>query len=52
MFATTSFTHFDLKVRKGDELPDDHPMVTARPDLFTPDPPKAKASAKATKKES
>ena len=40
MFALISFTHFELDVRKGDELPDDHPMVLARPDLFTDQPPK------------
>lgn len=54
MFATVSFTHLDLVVKKGDELPADHPMVIARPDLFTdksPTTPKAKASAK-VKKES
>lgn len=50
MYAVVSFTHFDLTVRKGAELPDDHPMVVARPDLFTPTPPKkATASAKAKK---
>lgn len=52
MYAKTTFTHFDLTVSKGDELPKDHPMVLARPDLFTKQPPtkpKAKASAEAKK---
>jgi hypothetical protein len=46
MFATCSFVHLDLVVSKGDELPVDHPMVIARPDLFTDQTPK-----KSTKKE-
>jgi hypothetical protein len=39
------FTHFDLTCKKGDTLPDDHPLVALAPHLFEPDPP-----AKATKK--
>jgi hypothetical protein len=46
MFAVASFTHFDLDVRKGDELPEDHPMVTARPDLFTDSPPQRATTKK------
>lgn len=50
MFATVSFTHFELTVRKGDELADDHPMVAARPDLFTTtQPTKARKRAADTK---
>lgn len=37
------FTHFDLTCKKGDELPDDHPLVDLAPHLFeqpdlTPEP--------------
>jgi len=42
MFARQSFTHFELDVTEGDELPDDHPMVVARPDLFQKTAPKPK----------
>lgn len=45
-FATAAFTHFELDVKKGDELPDDHPMVLARPDLFTDQPPTRKTLKK------
>ncbi len=41
-FAKTSFEHLDLVVTTGDELPKDHPMVQARPDLFQKTAPKAK----------
>lgn len=45
-FAVRSFQHFELKVASGDELPADHPMVVARPDLFTakPKPKRAKSA--------
>lgn len=38
------FTHFDLTCKKGDELPDDHPLVELAPHLFKPggQPPKPK----------
>lgn len=49
MFATASFTHRDLNVVEGDELPDDHPMVLARPDLFTTNPPPKPKAAKGRK---
>ena len=53
MYAAATFTHFEMTVVEGSEWADDHPLVKARPDLFTPKPPpKATASAKATKKES
>ena len=47
MFATVSFTHFDLTVTAGDKFPADHPIVVARPDLFTTQPPKAHKATKA-----
>lgn len=34
------FTHFDLECKKGDELPDDHPLVALAPHLFEQAPPK------------
>lgn len=46
MFAVAAFKHFDLDVKQGDELPDDHPMVTARPDLFTDKKPTRNKSKK------
>jgi hypothetical protein len=46
MYALKSFRHFDLVVASGDELPDDHPMVVARPDLFTDKPPKRSRAKK------
>jgi hypothetical protein len=46
MFALAAFEHFELVVKKGDELPDDHPMVLARPDLFTDQPPKRATTKK------
>ena len=49
MYATCSFTHFDLTVKRGDQLPVDHPIVVARPDLFTPDPPTPPKAVKARK---
>lgn len=52
MFAAVSFIHLELVVAKGDELPDDHPMVVARPDLFTADRPTPPKAVKARKKES
>lgn len=34
-----AFTHLDLTCRRGDELPDDHPLVGLAPHLFElPDP--------------
>ena len=46
-YATTSFTHLDDHVKEGDELPRDHPLVVARPDLFTAKPPRAPRKPKA-----
>lgn len=31
-----NFTHLDVTCKKGDVLPDDHPLVAAAPHLFQP----------------
>jgi hypothetical protein len=36
--AIVDFTHFDLEVRAGDELPDDHELVATAPHLFEQPP--------------
>lgn len=36
--ALVDFVHFDLEVTAGDELPDDHELVTLAPHLFEPPP--------------
>jgi hypothetical protein len=43
--AVVSFQHFEYDVHKGDEPPDDPPLVVARPDLFT-EPAKPRKAAK------
>jgi hypothetical protein len=35
------FIHFDLTCKKGDELPDDHPLVELAPHLFVQEETKA-----------
>lgn len=49
-FAVRPFLHFDLDVKRGDELAADHPIVLARPDLFSDRPParRPKSTAKST----
>jgi hypothetical protein len=39
-YALVSFNHFDRVIKAGDELELHDPLVEARPDLFTTDPPK------------
>lgn len=36
--AIVDFVHFDLEVTAGDELPDDHELVTLAPHLFEQPP--------------
>jgi hypothetical protein len=38
--VAVNFTHFDLTCKKGDTLPDDHPLVALAPHLF--EQPKSK----------
>jgi hypothetical protein len=52
VYAAVAFVHEPLEVdaQEGDAFPDDHPMVVARPDLFTKtDPTKTAAKAAPTK---
>lgn len=42
-----AFTHFDLTCKKGDEIPDDDPLVALAPHLFEqPDPKQDKSPKK------
>jgi hypothetical protein len=36
--ALAAFTHFDLEVAAGEELPDDHELVALAPHLFEQPP--------------
>jgi hypothetical protein len=36
------FAHYDMECKKGDTLPDDHPLVAQAPHLFVTPKPKKK----------
>lgn len=49
--AAVNFIHFDREYHKGDEVPDDDPLVALAPHLFAdPKPPAKKAKPKSPKK--
>lgn len=51
MYPTCRFAHLDESFDPKTPVAADHPMVAARPDLFTPHPPKAPKAATLTPKE-
>lgn len=48
MYPLCAFTHLDEDFDPSKQVPADHPMVAARPDLFTPSKPKATKAATPT----
>jgi len=46
MYPVCSFEHYPHEIVFGEQYPEGHPMVLARPDLFTPNKPKKEATPK------
>jgi len=44
MYPTRTFEHLGESFTPSQSVADDHPMVLARPDLFTNNPPKSPKS--------
>jgi hypothetical protein len=47
-YPTREFQHYDERFAPSTPVPDDHPMVELRPDLFTDKAPKVRKPRKPT----